>query len=583
MKNKRALLLILPSLLLPSCEKGILLEGYESIRRQDVAFYDLSREYALEEASIPTYFVGHGSIPYVSPESFFKNLKGLVNGDKYTYLYTGDSLRIAPQNNPSAYCTFDVSSDEISFQDYDAFAGGLLDFASGGVSYSFGARLRYAGYSASAAKEVVLPVGEYGFDLVARGGNVLVPFALMNLIFFSPQYYNAAYNGSAYYGGYTSWTSDLDFSKGEGDAEIKEIYADSPYAKRGYRTGEETDAFYHSLMLQFDYFYGLKEEMGVESYADYARKNNLEKGLLSNDPAEEASALYRFFDQGMNDLHTSMYSGRPSFYQGAASRALTPSEDDHGSKYRAYRDAYLSIRSSREEHKGEADSLPEYEKSGDTAIIRFDSFDGATMEEVYGPNGDEIQLDHYEKDAYLYLYKYLHQADEDPAIKNVVIDLSLNGGGYLAEMYQVIGFLTDDPLTYCYSSTLTGQSTEISYRVDSDFDGDWDDDDSFRNRFSFYLLTSPCSYSAANAMAVLCQRNGYAKTIGVPSGGGTCSVLPGCTSDGFVFQMSSPDVLYSYVGGQKKNFESGCEIDLPFTDYSKYADASAIASLIDAQ
>ena len=113
---------------------------------------------------------------------------------------------------------------------------------------------------------------------------------------------------------------------------------------------------------------------------------------------------------------------------------------------------------------------------------------------------------------------------QDKGIKNVVLDLSQNGGGVVAALLKVLGFVSNDDITYRIYDTLADSTTSVKFRVDINADDDYSDLDAYTN-YNWYVLAGVNTYSAANTFVGMSKELGV-KSIGQKSGGGMCSVLP---------------------------------------------------------
>jgi C-terminal processing protease CtpA/Prc len=132
----------------------------------------------------------------------------------------------------------------------------------------------------------------------------------------------------------------------------------------------------------------------------------------------------------------------------------------------------------------------------------------------------------------------LEKADNDPDVKNLVIDLTVNLGGssdvvvamtsliYGQSFYRALNVITDQRITWYYD-------------VDRNFDGKFDEkDNDVHYDLNFCILTSPLSFSCGNLMPALCKEAGVL-VAGQKSGGGSCGIGSYRTADGFFYRISS--------------------------------------------
>ena len=129
-------------------------------------------------------------------------------------------------------------------------------------------------------------------------------------------------------------------------------------------------------------------------------------------------------------------------------------------------------------------------------------------------------------------------------------------------------------------NTLTGQKIALSYDVDRNFNGAFDDaDDKVHYDFRYAVLVSDSTFSCGNLFASVMKDHGVL-ILGERSGGGTCAIQNMATADGFMYRISSgrmrlineagealeegiaPDVdLVSADSSGKKDFRAFCDID----------------------
>lgn len=137
-------------------------------------------------------------------------------------------------------------------------------------------------------------------------------------------------------------------------------------------------------------------------------------------------------------------------------------------------------------------------------------------------------------------------------VQNIVIDLSVNGGGSVADVGYLLSFLYGD-IMLIDQDAHTGANVLTSYSTDLNLDGTVDEkDDTLRKnrntKYKMAILTSESSFSSANLFPVMAKEVCGAKIIGRRSSGGSCSINTFCTPDGFTYYYSialrgTPDML----------------------------------------
>ena len=205
-----------------------------------------------------------------------------------------------------------------------------------------------------------------------------------------------------------------------------------------------------------------------------------------------------------------------------------------------------------------------YSQDGKTAMFSFDSFVFGTTEQVF--NEDEsIKQDARYYDTFINLIAVLQSIKNKGGVENVILDISINGGGVIGVMMKLLALISKDNnggISF-YDDTTT-QVGIYGAQIDINADEKYDQDDCFGNDFNFYILTSDCSFSCGNAFPCLAQINKTAKIIGQKSGGGECAVaihyLP---NSQYVYHSSNLHLGYFDEGTNTfTGFEKGATPDI---------------------
>ena len=255
-----------------------------------------------------------------------------------------------------------------------------------------------------------IPLGDYRFDLVTHDvGNstkYLMPLQVANLLFVGQVYYDVYYNGEALYG-----VDSYQFLDGERivQSQVKKSGSNNLEASI-----EEKTASFDFITLAFDYFYGLKDVNGVETYYEVFGQY-INDFIFGTDDKHYQSIFNLTY--GMDDLHT--YHTESGFYQ-QPSKSFQLALSDLGSRSRAYYENSWAIGDELTKKFG-SETLPELRITPDglTAIISIEGFDVDT------PVNFKANLDIV---ASLY-----------PSVINVIVDLSTNGGGNVGAVWRTLG------------------------------------------------------------------------------------------------------------------------------------------------
>ena len=329
----------------------------------------------------------------------------------------------------------------------------------------------------------------------------------------------------------------------------------------------DRDVLYYVL----DNHYGLKAQKGMATMKEVF--DIFEDKLTSEKTIRRTDGLFDVFAY-LDDDHTGLRSVSPwwgetseQYHRGPTSNART-----------RVRKMLSSARSTHFTEEGIGINTIEYTSDKETALIRFDGF--SYMANAFDSSG-ALRPDVWENDTFFYLAHQLREVEKISSVKNVVIDLSLNGGGVVGIMMKVLALLSDDnsAKAYFYDSC-KGSVEENSLQIDSNLDGIYDLQDCFGDQFKFYILSSSTTFSAANALAFYADKLGCATPIGRTSGGGECIVGSSMLPSGHSFAFSSPSHIgwYDRDNGSFTGDENGVEP----THYIEYPDFYNISAIADA-
>ena len=201
-----------------------------------------------------------------------------------------------------------------------------------------------------------------------------------------------------------------------------------------------------------------------------------------------------------------------------------------------------------------------YRERGNTAIIRIDSFmpDEAGWAAYYRGEGELPQ------DEAGVVVAGLRKAAENPDIRNVIFDLSINQGGASDVLAFIAALATGADRLYGIEK-LTGRRMTVVYEADTNLDGAFDarDREAACDQFRYGVLASRASFSAGNMFPFLMQERG-AVLLGEPTGGGSCCVQLVVLPDGTSFYMSGD--MWQVTDENFESVEGGCRTDIPI-DY----------------
>ena len=329
---------------------------------------------------------------------------------------------------------------------------------------------------------------------------------------------------------------------------------------------------YNELCLTLDNLYGLKDLHGIEKFDDVFEETGYRDKLLDLDPGKEEGALYDFIQYHLDDKHTGFI--RRSYRSEDIDSYYTPGIS---SKQRDKdKEMYLEARSAADHE------IQCYEEVGNTAYITFDNFYiGHPAQEYYAGEVEPPQTPDQQPfdTAALILYAHKQITRENSPIENVVLDLSLNGGGDTAAAALVASwFLGESKMSIMNS--LTGARATGLYQFDANLDGSFDTDDSVADK-NLYCLVSPLSFSCGNLVPSILKESHKVTILGKTSGGGSCLVLGMTTALGTCFQISSPLNMAYVKNGTYYSSESGVEPDAAIDKPAHFYDREGLTDFIN--
>ena len=537
------LLIVISVFILNSCGKDDDIEyKYEKISFQNLtpSYYKMNATY------LNTYYVDNSEIKYVDVTNFFNTVDGLyqtsyfkksVSRSKkkysiYAYANTGDNISYVG-------ATFDWDNDTITISNPMFFN---VVYSPSAVDYLD--HLSETNTKIDNVTPFVASLKDYNYNIYYKNGLCLVPLSIMNTLFLSPTYYNIYYNGEKYLGTFY----DISSFDSESQLILKTNKLNSESQSEQLR--EET---YNQLRFILDNFYGLKEYKNITDIDEILK--DYKNDILSTDIEKNRNAYYKLFINYLDDLHTRI--GAYSFYN---SPDLLPGNwdldktSDARKEYKRVQD----ILSPNSEVFYES-TEPTYKGYGDTLMLYMPSFVTASSDQL---NSE----DSYLKDSYQFM-KWALEKNANSNYKNIVLDLSTNGGGNVAALLKVLGFMTNEDIVYANYDSLFKSKTTSNIKIDANDDDSFIDADAY-DKYNWYILSSYNTFSAANSCVAMAKSFGV-NIIGQKSGGGMCSVLPLVLADSTTIEISSNNLQVVLFDNKYEFIEGGIEPDL-YIDYDKF-------------
>ena len=441
---------------------------------------------------------------------------------------------------------------------------------------------------------VKLDYGKYGIDLRDDDTNVYFPFATIADLYVDGYLHEADFNG------------ELVMVAPNGAYSLLAGYPEfliTPILKET-RTADMTDFAYRNLCFTLTNLFGYPgrtllennglKEMGLDqALLDYGQAGVMTRELLMSTDMYNfisgTATLSFLLDDGGHTYtdvtKVSDLSGNPEFCSklGGILETKKAEFDSYCPEYQAYKDtrkARSEMASALNEKRKEkfGDSVYYY-KEGETAYCVFNSFlcDDSGWRKYYKGESPKPTLKDYPHDDLLILLDALEKAENDPEVKNFVLDIATNGGGS-TDIVLFITSLLCNKSDICYENTLTGQSIKSTFEVDRNLDGKFDEKDAEVSfDLNFALLISGYSFSCGNILPALLKDYGI-PILGQRSGGGSCAVLYNPSADGFGYRYSTH--RHRMANTSNENIDSGIEPTYLLETVDDFYDIPKVTELI---
>ena len=529
---------------------------------------------------------GKGDIAYVDFAKAYSYmfLPVFINSnyhERFALELTAEEDATYTLENSYGKITVDVFKDSITIHNYDPLMSpqtrtddGINTSIIGGVE-SYNLTVKSTSRTLiKANNKLRFALHRYDIDLVAYKEVIYIPLATFADIFLNSNRASTAYNGKDIY--LATGFSGYPGKKARSSLENK-YYNDSPWNGRD-RDGRLAKFTYNELCFYLDYFYGLKEFRGIKSFDTWITQLGLKNKLMSTSGDVYEKALIKYVCRYLSECHTSYnqqspYVGNEDYYD------YMKENYSHNARYTKISDALGNKYLNKRKAAGKDVGLT---FSGNTAIIRFDAF--TKMSSTSGISSTALKnysyKDVHDADTYLFFVKaYEEIKAKGNTIKNIVIDLTVNGGGAVAAVPYVLALMTPTP-KLPWRNRLTGELTEIVMQVDFNRDGKWGDD--YSRTYEFFMMTSCGSFSCGNALPTYVKYNKCATLIGEKSGGGGCCVGVIVTASGS-FMRSSDNLEFGLINGFGQFINNDGGITPKYEFYSKYwYDDAAINKFVNA-
>jgi hypothetical protein len=497
-------------------------------------------------------------------------------------------------SNPFGTAEVDTKTDIFTSSNYEAFTNmmGMVQQGMPNTTYDALPIIRWKSLVASPQQvNVTLDYGKYGIDIREDGTNVYFPFATISDLYVDGYMHMADFNGqTVMVAPNGAYSLDAGYP----------AFLITPLLKKT-RTKDMVDYSYKNLCFTLTNFFGypgrtlleksMKEKGLDQSLQDYGKAGQMTRELL------KSKDMYDFFS-GTATLGCLLYDGGHTYtdltvinkIESSFMQKLKPIKEATLEEFYGYCPEYLPIKQAKEDIralKKELDSLRvekigkgvRYVKVGNTAYCHFDSYlcDDSGWRKFYKGEGPKPTIDQYPNDWLVILVDALEKAQNDPEVKNFILDTSTNGGGSTDVVTFITSIFANKPELY-YENVLTGQKMISSYEVDRNLDGKFDEKDKdVKLNMNIGVLISSYSFSCGNLLPAMLKDYGIC-LLGMKSGGGSCCVLYNPSADGFGYRYSTHRTRLNNTKGQ--NIDGGIEPDYQLKA-DEFFDIAKVGKLIE--
>ena len=526
----------------------------------------------------PLYFMdGVEDVPWIDLEELADVMNDLLH-DVYerpsfqlTYSQEGSQFTLKRENG--FWMKVNYKDNTITFNDYNAFVQKpgnetLLDLlAFSGFNEAGEAELFQRDAKASYDRFgdlMTLDLTDYDIHLVMDGDRGYIPLQTANdFVVSRVTNRSLLYNGMALF---FANADDMYDREAQDVNDLGKLYFAAEPAKRSTALA---DFGYKELCMMLDSQYGLKKKHNVDYFAHLFWEIGFDEELTAASSENADYALHSFINFYLDDLHSAY--GYSSWMTGLG----MPYEEGNGPSNRLYdnqEDQYKAIRS-----KLLGDKVEAYQEVGNTAYITFDEFASKYKTAYYYKAASEGTR--VEDTIGLIVYASQQINRENSPIENVVIDLSINGGGDADAALFVISWILGEAEVSVEDSFTGAQSTMV-YRADVNLDRQFDEKDTLKGKH-VYCLISPLSFSCGNLVPAVCKANQAVTLIGRTSGGGACVVQTMSTAWGTTFQISGNSRLSFRKNGSFYDIDEGIAPDVYISRLETLYDREKLNDLIN--
>ncbi len=505
-----------------------------------------------------TYFLkGKGDVPYID---FVDLTESVISRDITNDSHTENDYKVSRTDNDS-YMIVNAEKDTVYFSNYEAFVSKNKNEKSFDPKSSTYKYSKIDTKEQVYTKEVTFDLSKYNIDIVESKGSIYIPYQIYDTLIYSQIDVSLAFNGHDYY--YVSNSSYFNYRN----------YYTSYFSGRNQtakRSTEMANFTYNHLIFTLDNFFGIKDTRKITSFNDLCVNEGLKNDLIDTNCETFNKALNNLIYSYLDDGHSTFVISS-NYLKYDANADAKYADSYKGTRRNALKESYNNLSYLRKtvskqidfsditgRFANEFDPSNIFAYSGNTLVITLDSFSFPTSDYYQKlPNRASYSNDSFSKLFYA-INTYIPALEEYKGLKisNIVIDVTLNGGGYVDDCIGLLGFLSNDYYLE-YENYASKDISKVNIKVDTNLDNIFNEKDSFKDKYNFYILTSNYSFSCANMLATVCKEQNLATILGEETGGGGAIVYNLCLADSTSINISGcHSLVYRDSDNQTINSEN---------------------------
>ena len=484
------------------------------------------------------------NIPYVSLSEFYRTIN---QGEELTII-KNEKGSYDINNILGAGCEIDTNKDVFTTSDYYPNVCFPIEEISADSSMNNTFVIPSEGEEKGEPHDMVIDFADYDIDLYGEDSDIWFPLPTLCNMFSGMQHRGIYFDKELYY------TIDINFSS------LEDVFTAEGMENiiKDFENGRPEDLAaynYNEICRVFDCDYGFP---GSIPLTDAIREKGLDGALseTNNDTrgVKEKLLSTDFFTYmtGLTELEFYTYDGGHTVMADTALGYMTKEQVNdvlsglkedvnyelcadiagiEGYQSSSYTGAFNEKNAVFGKNEGQ---FFRYIVKGDTALFSFDSFSSVDLAgwiAYYEGEGERPV------DVISAFYECVKDADENPDVRNFIVDVSTNGGGLDMTDIYMISLMGGDPV--CYNEYLDKGTTVVQkYIIDKNLDGKLDEkDEELKFDLNFGVIESGASFSCANEFPSDAKDAGI-MVIGEKSSGGSCCINGYTTPDGMPFYMS---------------------------------------------